>query len=132
MLVLAGERCERIMGQRVRIVKLRDIEMDEVWSFIGKKEKRVRPEDDRNMAIASRSSQSRATQDWYSISRWASAIGPRRFSWIFSHSGLRAELVLDCRHSVLFWRIGLAEIDSAVGEDGVGRGEGTGDQQHSR
>ena len=27
----------------------RDVEADEVWSFIGKKEKRVRPEDDQNL-----------------------------------------------------------------------------------
>jgi IS1 family transposase len=49
LLVLAGERCGRIMGQHVRNVKVRDIEMDEVWSFIGKKEKGVRPEDDQNL-----------------------------------------------------------------------------------
>jgi hypothetical protein len=28
---------------------VRDVEADEVWSFIGKKEKRVRPEDDQNL-----------------------------------------------------------------------------------
>jgi IS1 family transposase len=49
LLVLAGERCEKIMGRYVRNVKVQDIEMDEVWSYIGKKEKRVRPEDDQNM-----------------------------------------------------------------------------------
>ncbi|MGA2711664.1 MAG: hypothetical protein ABSG41_01045 [Bryobacteraceae bacterium] len=49
LLVLAGERCEKIMGRYVRNVKVRDIEMDEVWAFIGKKEKRVRPEDDQNL-----------------------------------------------------------------------------------
>jgi IS1 family transposase len=30
-------------------VKVRDVECDELWSFIGKKEKRVRPEDDQNL-----------------------------------------------------------------------------------
>jgi len=49
LLVLAGERCEKVMGRYVRNVKVRDVEMDEVWSFIGKKEKRVRPEDDQNL-----------------------------------------------------------------------------------
>jgi IS1 family transposase/transposase-like protein len=49
LLVLAGERCERIMGRYVRDVEVRDVEMDELWSFIGKKEKRVRPEDDQNL-----------------------------------------------------------------------------------
>jgi transposase-like protein/IS1 family transposase len=49
LLVLAGERCERIMGRYIRNVKARDIELDEIWSYIGKKEKRVRPEDDQNL-----------------------------------------------------------------------------------
>ena len=49
LLVLVGERCERIMGRYVRNVDARDIEMDVLWSFIGKKEKRVRPEDDQNL-----------------------------------------------------------------------------------
>jgi transposase-like protein len=49
LLVLAGEKCERIMGQRVRNVEVRDVEVDEVWAFIGKKEKRVRIDEDQNM-----------------------------------------------------------------------------------
>jgi IS1 family transposase len=48
LLVLAGERCEGIMGRYVRNVQVRDVEMDELWSFIGKKEKRVKPTDDQN------------------------------------------------------------------------------------
>jgi len=49
LLVLAGEKCERIMGRYVRNVVVKDVECDEVWSFLGKKEKRVRPEDDQNL-----------------------------------------------------------------------------------
>jgi transposase-like protein/IS1 family transposase len=49
LLVLAGEKCERIMANKVRNVQVRDIEMDELWSFIGKKEKRVKPTDDQNL-----------------------------------------------------------------------------------
>lgn len=49
LLVLAGEKCERIMGKKIRNVQVRDVECDEAWSFIGKKEKRVRPEDDQNL-----------------------------------------------------------------------------------
>ena len=45
LLVRAGEKCERVMAQKVRNVQVRDVECDEVWSFIGKKQKRVRPED---------------------------------------------------------------------------------------
>ena len=46
LLVLTGEKCERIMPERVRNVVCRDIEWDEVWSLVGEKQKRVRPEDD--------------------------------------------------------------------------------------
>jgi transposase-like protein/IS1 family transposase len=49
LLVLAGEKAERIMATRIVNVEVRDVEMDEVWSFIGKKEKRVRPQDDQNL-----------------------------------------------------------------------------------
>jgi len=46
LLVLAGEKCERVMAEKIRNVKVQDVECDELWSFIGKKQKRVRPEDD--------------------------------------------------------------------------------------
>jgi transposase-like protein/IS1 family transposase len=49
LLVVAGEKCEKIMGRYVRNVKVHDVEVDEVWSFLGKKEKRVKPEDDQNL-----------------------------------------------------------------------------------
>jgi transposase-like protein/IS1 family transposase len=49
LLVLVGEKCERIMAEKIRNVAVRDVEADEVWSFIGKKQKRVRPEDDQNL-----------------------------------------------------------------------------------
>jgi IS1 family transposase len=52
LLVLAGEKCERIMAGRIRNVEVRDVECDEVWAFIGKKQKRVRPEDDQNLGDA--------------------------------------------------------------------------------
>ena len=49
LLALVGEKCERIMADKIRNVQVRDVEADEVWSFIGNKEKRVRPEDDQNL-----------------------------------------------------------------------------------
>jgi len=52
LLVLAGERCEKLMARKIRNLAVRDVECDEVWSFIGKKEKRVRPEDDQNLGDA--------------------------------------------------------------------------------
>jgi transposase-like protein len=53
LLVLAGEKAERIMADNIRGVRVRDVECDEVWSFIGnKKQKRVRPDDDQNLGDA--------------------------------------------------------------------------------
>ncbi len=52
LLVLAGEKCERIMGDKIRNVPVKDVQADELWSFIGKKEKHVRPEDDQNLGDA--------------------------------------------------------------------------------
>ena len=49
LLVKAGEKCEHIMGERIRNVAVRDVECDELWAFIGKKQKRVRPADDPNL-----------------------------------------------------------------------------------
>jgi transposase-like protein len=49
LLALAGEKCGRIMADKIRNVEVRDVEADEVWGFIGKKQKRVRPEDDQNV-----------------------------------------------------------------------------------
>ena len=49
LLVQTGERCERIMADKVRNVEVRDVEADEVWSFIGKKQKHIRPQDDPNL-----------------------------------------------------------------------------------
>jgi transposase-like protein/IS1 family transposase len=49
LLVLASEKAERIMAKKIVNVKVRDLEFDEVWSFVGKKQKRVRPEDDQNL-----------------------------------------------------------------------------------
>jgi len=49
LLVKAGDKCDKIMADKVRNVPVRDVEMDEVWSFIGKKQKRVKADDDQNL-----------------------------------------------------------------------------------
>ncbi len=46
LLLIAGERCERLMDRLIQDVPVRDVQADEIWSFIGKKEKRVKFEDD--------------------------------------------------------------------------------------
>jgi IS1 family transposase len=52
LLVLAGEKCERIMADKVRNVECRDIECDELFSFLYKKQKRVKAEDDPSLGDA--------------------------------------------------------------------------------
>jgi IS1 family transposase len=37
------------MADKIRNVEVGDVECDELWAFIGKKQKRVRPEDDQNL-----------------------------------------------------------------------------------
>ena len=49
VLTLAGEKVRDASWPKRSQRPVRDVECDEVWSFIGKKEKRVRPEDDQNL-----------------------------------------------------------------------------------
>jgi len=39
ILVLASERAERLLGDKLRNVPVRDVQADEIWSFVGCKEK---------------------------------------------------------------------------------------------
>jgi transposase-like protein/IS1 family transposase len=39
LLVDAGERCQRFLEQAVRLVPVRDVQADEIWAFVGCKEK---------------------------------------------------------------------------------------------
>src|SRR5581483_1549483 len=40
LLLIAGERCERLMDEAIQDIPVRDVQADEMWSYIGKKEKR--------------------------------------------------------------------------------------------
>jgi transposase-like protein/IS1 family transposase len=48
ILTKAGEKCEKILGRLIVGVPVKDVECDEIWSFVGKKQKRVQPDDDQN------------------------------------------------------------------------------------
>ncbi len=52
ILVLASERCERLLGKKIRNVPVKDVQADEIWSFIQKKEKQCGPDDDPNFGDA--------------------------------------------------------------------------------
>jgi hypothetical protein len=44
LLVLSGERCEALLTDRVRAVRVQHLELDEVWAYVGCHQARVRPE----------------------------------------------------------------------------------------
>jgi transposase-like protein/IS1 family transposase len=52
LLVKAGEKCEKLMGRLLVNIPVRDVECDEIWSFIGKKQKALEEGDDPNFGDA--------------------------------------------------------------------------------
>jgi transposase-like protein/IS1 family transposase len=46
VLVLAGEKAEKVSEEIIRNVPVSDVQCDEIWSFIAKKEKRIKAGDD--------------------------------------------------------------------------------------
>ncbi|MGO9130092.1 MAG: hypothetical protein ACLQIS_10205 [Bryobacteraceae bacterium] len=51
LLVLAGEKCEKLLGRLLVNVQVKDVECDEIWGFILKKEGHKRPEEAENETI---------------------------------------------------------------------------------
>jgi transposase-like protein/IS1 family transposase len=45
LLEIVGERCEKLMDAKLRDLKCRYVQCDEIWSFVGKKQRQVRKED---------------------------------------------------------------------------------------
>jgi IS1 family transposase len=45
LLVLAGERCQRLMDEKIRNISVRDVQIDEIWGFCQKKEKSRRDQE---------------------------------------------------------------------------------------
>lgn len=52
LMVMAGEKCERLLGLLIVKVPVKDVQCDEIWGFIGKKQKAVTEDDDPNMGDA--------------------------------------------------------------------------------
>ena len=51
LLVMAGERCEKLMGRVIVNVPVKDVECDEIWAFVQKKEGHKRPSEENNETI---------------------------------------------------------------------------------
>jgi IS1 family transposase/transposase-like protein len=45
LLVLAGEKCSRLMNEKMRDLQCKFIECDEIWTYVGKKQRRIRKDD---------------------------------------------------------------------------------------
>ncbi len=45
LLVETGEKCEALMDQRLRGLPCTEIEADEIWTFVGKKQRHLTPKD---------------------------------------------------------------------------------------
>jgi hypothetical protein len=41
LLVIAGEHCERLLEVHIRQITVKDVQCDEMWGFVGCKEKRI-------------------------------------------------------------------------------------------
>src|SRR3954470_13640076 len=52
LLVLAGERCISLMDTRMRNLQCQRIQADEIWSFVGKKDRNVKVDDSSELGNA--------------------------------------------------------------------------------
>lgn len=50
LLVLAGERCERLMSERIHNVRVADVQVDEIWGYVGCKERNA-PKDGQGRTV---------------------------------------------------------------------------------
>src|SRR2546425_13119105 len=50
--VRIGQGCARVMYEKMRDLPCTDIQLDEIWSFVGKKQRHVRFDDDPTMGDA--------------------------------------------------------------------------------
>ncbi len=51
LLVLAGERCQRLMDEKIKAVDVRDVEVDEIWGYVFKKEAHKWKHEENNQEI---------------------------------------------------------------------------------
>ena len=47
LLVQVGDGCAKLMDEQMRDLSCRRVQVDEIWSYVGKKQKQVTPDDDR-------------------------------------------------------------------------------------
>lgn len=47
LMVQVGDGCARLMDERMRGLPCKRVQVDEIWSYVGKKQREVKPQDDR-------------------------------------------------------------------------------------
>jgi hypothetical protein len=51
LLVVAGEKCERLIGSRIKGLRPEDVECDEIWGYCAKKEAHKTKEEEDNEGL---------------------------------------------------------------------------------
>ena len=74
LLKTVGHQCAQFQTDRVRSVPVRDLQVDEVWGFVGKKQRRIGPYEDRESlgdayCFLALERQSKLTVAWH-LGRW--------------------------------------------------------------
>ena len=86
--VKVGQGCTALMDATMRNLPCTRLEMDEIWGFVGKKERNVRRRRYRGWAAFGRSARSMPKRSWFRRSRSASATRRRRtLSWRMWRAG---------------------------------------------
>jgi len=62
--VRVGRGCMLLMDEKMRDLDCHRLEMDEIWGFVGKKERHVRPGDDSQFATSGHFAPSTPIQNW--------------------------------------------------------------------
>jgi hypothetical protein len=51
LMVEVGEGCAKIMDERMRALPCKRIQVDEIWAYVGKKQRQLAPADDRAQLV---------------------------------------------------------------------------------
>ena len=76
--VKVGQGCTALMDAKMRDLSCNRLEMDEIWGFVGKKDRNVRLNDIRQLEAFGRSARLMPKPSWFLRSRLAIATRPRQ------------------------------------------------------
>ena len=76
--VKVGQGCTALMDEKMRDLPCTRLEMDEIWGFVGKKEKHVKQDDCPKLAAFGRSAPSMPRPNWFPLSALEIVTQPRQ------------------------------------------------------